>query len=242
MTPPATVPTVTRQARLWWPVLTGGGVLGLFAFVGDEVPGVAGLVILTLTSTGFVWGMAALLAGYASPHYRSAVRNATTLLLVATVTYYGLILVHGRRWHSGQLADGSSAAMSGLASVGRHSVLWLVAAVAAGVTLGWLGSTVRCGTRLPASLAAGTAVGLLAGQGLHIVVTFQAWRVLDDTFSLGNLVAAGVSVALATVGGTLLLARRRATRSWPTFIASAVVSSVAGALLWSQIESIRSTM
>ncbi|MGW0507317.1 hypothetical protein [Micromonospora sp. NPDC003241] len=57
MTPSAAVPTVTRQARLWWPVLVGGGVLGLFAFVGDEVPGVVGLVILTLTSTGFIWAV-----------------------------------------------------------------------------------------------------------------------------------------------------------------------------------------
>ncbi|MFI7080504.1 hypothetical protein ACIBO1_24685 [Micromonospora sp. NPDC049903] len=242
MTPPAAVPTVTRQARLWWPVLAGGGVLGLFAFVGDEVPGVVGLVILTLTSTGFIWGMAALLAGYASHTPWSAVRNATTLLLVATVAYYGLILVHGRRWHSGQLADGSSAAMSGLASVGRHAALWLVASVAAGVTLGWLGSTVRRGTRLRASLAAGAAVGLLAGQGLHLVATFQAWHLLDDPFFLGHLVAAGAGIALATVSVTVLLAHRRATRSWPTFVAASVVASVAGALLWSQIDLIRSTM
>ncbi|MFF0721953.1 MULTISPECIES: hypothetical protein [unclassified Micromonospora] len=232
---------IIRREVPWVPVVGAGGALGLFAFVGDELPGVWGLVILTLASSGFAWGMAALLAGYASTRHEVAPVNATVLLLLATVTYYGLILIAGRRWHLGQLADGSSAAASGLASVGRHTALWVVASVAAGVVLGCLGSIIRRGARLPASVAAGVALGLLAGQGLHDVLTFRAWGALD-AFFLGRLIAAGMGVSLATVGVTLLFVRSRAARSWPVFVGTSLLISTAGVLLWSQIESIRQAL
>ncbi|WP_146605733.1 hypothetical protein [Micromonospora craterilacus] len=212
--------------------------MGLFAFVGDEVPGVVGEVILTLTSTGFAWGAAALLAGYASAHRRAALVNATAVLVLATVVYYGLILADGRRWRFGALEDGSSSAALGLASVGRATAFWLVASVAAGVSLGLLGSHIRHGTRIPASIAAGAALGLLAGEGLQFLMIFRAWDALDG-FYLGRVVSAGVSVILATLGATAGLGHRRAEKSWPIFLATAVAAGAAGVLLWSQIAAIR---
>ena len=228
----------TDRGVAWRPVLVAGGGLGLFAFVGDELPGVAGVVILTLTSTGFAWGAAALLAGYAAARRAVAPVSATAVLLVATVVYYGLILAHGRRWRFGMLDDGSSAAMMGLASIGRNTAFWLAASVAAGITLGYLGSVVRHGTRTRASLAAGVALGLLAGQGLEFLLVFRAWDALDGFF-LARVLSAGVSVLLAIAGVAVLLAHRPAVKSWPVFAATSTAACLAGVLLWSQIESIR---
>ncbi|MEV6812159.1 DUF6518 family protein [Micromonospora sp. NPDC051296] len=226
----------THRDVSWRPVLVAGGALGLFAFVGDELPGTVGQVILTLTSTGFAWGAAALLAGYASAHRRAALVNATAVLVLATVAYYGLILVDGRRWRFGELEDGSS--FAALASVGRATAFWLVASVVAGVSLGLLGSFIRRGTRIQASIAAGAALGLLAGEGLHFLTIFRAWDALEG-FYLGRVISAGVSVMLATLGAAVVLGHRRAEKSWPIFVATSVVAGATGLLLWSQIDAIR---
>ncbi|GGM49268.1 hypothetical protein GCM10011608_37790 [Micromonospora sonchi] len=225
----------------WRPALLVGGGLGLFAFVGDELPGVAGMVVLTLTSSGFAWGGAALLAGYAAARrtvYRTAAPiSATVVLLVATTVYYGLILAHGRRWHLGELEDGGSSALAGLASVGRAAAFWFAASVAAGIALGHLGAVVRRGTRVQASTAAGVALGLLAGQGLEFLLGVRVWGALD-AFFLGHILSAAVSVLLAAAGLTVLFAHRRTAKSWPVFVAASLAACVVGVLLWQQVGSI----
>ncbi|AEB46658.1 MULTISPECIES: hypothetical protein [Micromonospora] len=228
----------------WTPLLLVGAGLGLFAFVGDELPGIAGMVVLTLTSTGFAWGGAALLAGYlttsgaVAPISRAvAPISASVVLVTATVVYYGLIVAHGRRWRLGTLEDGSSSALNGLASVGRATAFWLTASVVAGVLLGGLGALVRRGTRIAASVAAGAALGLLAGQGLEFLMIFRAWHALD-AFFLGRVLSATASVLLAMIGTTVLLAYRRAPTSWPIFAATSLLASLVAALLWHQIGSI----
>ncbi|MGC5032277.1 DUF6518 family protein [Micromonospora sp. DT229] len=229
---------VRRYRHLpWKSLLPVGAALGLFAFVGDELPGTAGVIVLTLTSTGFAWGGAALVAGYLTTRRAMAPINATALLLIATIVYYGLIVAHGRRWRLGTLEDGGSSALSNLASIGRVTAFWLAASVLAGVTLGYLGALVRRGKRTAASVAAGMALGLLAGQGLEFLMIFRAWHALDGFF-LGKVLSATVSVLLAVIGATMLLAYRRGPRSWPIFVAASVVASLAGALLWHQISSI----
>ncbi|GAA0398721.1 hypothetical protein GCM10009541_47180 [Micromonospora gifhornensis] len=221
----------------WTPLLLVGAGLGLSAFVGDELPGIAGMVVLTLTSTGFAWGGAALLTGYLTTSRALAPVSATVVLVTATVVYYGLIIAHGRRWRLGTLEDGSSSALNGLASVGRATAFWLAASVVAGVLLGGLGALVRRGSRIQASVAAGVVLGLLAGQGLEFLMIFRAWHALD-AFFLGRVLSATVSVLLAMIGATVLLAYRRAPKSWPVFAATSLLASLAGALLWHQISSI----
>ncbi|TCB96489.1 hypothetical protein E0H26_15195 [Micromonospora zingiberis] len=232
---------VAYRTLPWKPLLLAGAGLGLFAFVGDELPGIAGVVMLTLTSTGFAWGGAALLAGYLATRRAVAPINATAVLVVATVVYYGLILAHGRRWRLGTLEDGSSSAWTGLASVGRATVFWLAASVVAGITLGYLGAVVRRGTRIRASVAAGAAFGLLAGQGLEFLMIFRAWHALD-AFFLGRVLSAGASILLAAIGLTVLLTRRRAAKSWPIFVATSALASLAGALLWHYLTSFTTTL
>ncbi|PZF88903.1 hypothetical protein C1I93_24515 [Micromonospora endophytica] len=246
-------------------MLVAGGLLGLFAFVGDELPGVAGTIILTLTSTGFAWGGAALLAGYHTAsratsdraavgravtdratvgravtdratvgrarRHAAAPVSATVLLLVATTVYYGLIVAHGRRWRLGELEDGSSSALVGLASVGRAAAFWLAASVAAGIVLGHLGAVVRRGSRVPASIAAGVALGLFAGQGLEFLLGVRVWGALD-AFFLGQILSAATGVLLSTAGLPLLLALRRAPKSWPLFVTTSILAAAAGVLLW----------
>ena len=229
---------VSRYRNLpWTSLLLVGAGLGLFAFVGDELPGIAGVIVLTLTSTGFAWGGAALMAGYLAAQRASAPVNATALLVTATIVYYGLILAHGRRWRFGTLEDGSSSALFNLASIGRATAFWLAASVVAGVTLGGLGALVRRASRIPSSLAAGLALGLLAGQGLELLMIFRAWHALDGFF-LGRVLSATVSVLLAVIGSTVLLAYRRGSKSWPIFGATSVLASLVGALLWHQVGSI----
>lgn len=88
-----------RRSRL--PVLVAGLTLGACASAGDELPGAVGELVLTLTSTGFAWGAAALLAGYSAARRAVALITATGLLVAATVTYYGLVVGVGQRWRWG---------------------------------------------------------------------------------------------------------------------------------------------
>lgn len=220
-------------------VLFAGFTLGACAFVGDYLPGAAGALALALTSTGFAWGMAALLAGYAARRRPAALASGPGLLVAATVTYYLLIVVVGQRWRSGVLADGSSAEAAGLASVGRAVVLWLAVSVAGGLALGYLGSVIRLGTPRWASAAAGTALGLLSGQGLAFLSAFRAWDHLD-AFYVSHLLSAGVTVLLAVGGVAALFTHRENVKSWPVFVLASVAACALGLLSWNLIEAIRS--
>lgn len=60
--------------------------LGLLAFMADSVAGLAGQILIALTSSGFAWGLAAFLVGrWAATEKRAAVVGATALLVTATL-------------------------------------------------------------------------------------------------------------------------------------------------------------
>lgn len=236
---PATTVTgdESRDRSLSWSA-TAGVPLGALAFLGDELPDTAGRIVLALTSNGFAWGAAALVAGYLVRSARRAPRASTVLLLVATLVYYGLILVVSRRWSGGFLEDGSSADLHGLMSVARATGFWLLVSVGAGLMLGRLGHVVRNGPRQRSSIAAGVAFGMLAAEGLHELSHDYLWPIPDD-FVRVIVVSYAATVLLSLVVTVVLLACRAASGSWRTYLGSAVLTSGLGAVLWSLIDMIR---
>jgi hypothetical protein len=87
------VPAETRPWAPWSIAVVLGLALGCAAYGADEISGLG-----DFTSSGFSWGLAALIMGYATPSARRAPITAATLLVSATVFYYLLILLVSRRW------------------------------------------------------------------------------------------------------------------------------------------------
>ncbi|GAB4057272.1 DUF6518 family protein [Catellatospora paridis] len=231
--------TVTGRDRTL--LLAALGVpLGTLAFLGDELPDAVGRIVLTLTSNGFAWGTAALVAGYLVRRARRAPVVATVLLLVATTVYYGLILVVSRRWSGGTLDDGSSADALGLQSIARAAGFWSLLSVGAGLMFGSLGHLVRNGPRQRSSAAAGLAFGMLAAEGLYQLSHDYYWPVTDD-FVRAIVVSNAVTVVLSLVVTVVLLASRRGRGSWWAYLGSAVVAGGSGAVLWSLVDAVRGT-
>jgi hypothetical protein len=222
-------------------LLSAAGVpLGTLAFLGDELPAAAGQIVLMLTSNGFAWGAAALVAGYLVRRARRAPVAATALLLVATTVYYGLILVVSRRWSGATLEDGSSADAYGLLSIARAAGFWSLISVGAGLVLGSLGHFIRNGSRHRSSAAAGLAFGMLAAEGLYQLSRHYHWPVRND-FIRVIVVSNAVTVVLSLVVTVLLLAGRGARGSWWTYLGSAVVAGGLGVVLWSLVDMVRGT-
>ncbi|MEU8076610.1 hypothetical protein AB0B31_14285 [Catellatospora citrea] len=217
-----------------------GVPLGTLAFLGDELPEAAGRIVLTLTSNGFAWGTAALVAGYLVRRARRAPVVATALLLVATTVYYGLILVVSRRWSGATLDDGSSADVHGLLSIARAAGFWLLLSVGAGLMFGSLGHFIRNGPRHLSSAASGLAFGMLAAEGLYQLSHDYYWPVTND-FVRAIVVSNAVTVMLSLVVTVALSASRRARGSWWTYLGSAVVAGGLGAVLWSLVDAVRGT-
>lgn len=226
-----------RTPLLW----TLGVPLGVLAFLGDELPEAAGRVVLTLTSNGFAWGTAALVAGYLVRRARRAPVVATALLLAATTVYYGLIVFVSRRWSGWTLEDGSSADFHGLQSVAQAAGFWLLISVGAGLVFGALGHLVRNGPRHRSSAAAGLAFGLLAAEGLFQLSHDYYWPIPDDDFMQAKFVSNAVIVVLSLVVSVVLAASRRTRGSWWAYLGSAVVAGGAGAALWSLVDAVRMT-
>ncbi|GAA2382531.1 hypothetical protein Cme02nite_53770 [Catellatospora methionotrophica] len=239
-TPPAGIdpPGVVRRPLRWVPV--AGALLGTLAFLGDELPGLAGQLVLMLTSNGFAWGAAALVTGHLVRQARRAPLVATVVLLVATAMYYLLILFVSRRWSGGQLEDGSSADTYALFSLARAAGFWALLAIGAGLVLGLLGHAVRNGSPRTSAAAAGAAFGLLAGEGLYGLFT-MAWTMIGDSFVQAYVISYAAQVCLAMAVVTVLTARRDAPVSWPVYTASALSAAALGATFWSVLQAIRST-
>ncbi|MFJ8579442.1 hypothetical protein [Micromonospora sp. NPDC093277] len=223
-----------RRAAYTANVAAAATALGLLAFAADSVDGVAGHVMVALTSSGLAWGLAAVLAGrYADATWR-AITGATGLLVLATVLYYLLILLVSRRWSGGTLADGSSANMAGLRSVAVMTAVWLAGSLLAGPLLGLLGHAVRANSTRRAALAAGVACGLLSAEGWHAIVQAPPWRLLalGDPFFYGVAVGEIVRVVLPLAVLAWLVVAHRLGRDWPMLLAATVAAATAGALLW----------
>jgi hypothetical protein len=235
---PAT--TVTRTTALDGSLLlpAAGVPLGVLAFLGDELPDPMGPIVLTLTSNGFAWGAVALVAGYLVRRARRAPVVATVLLIVATLVYYGLILVVSRRWSGGTLDDGSSADAYGLMSVARAAGFWLLISVGAGLVLGGLGHLVRSGPRQRSSAAAGIAFGMLAAEGLS-QLSHDYYGPIPDGFVQAIVMSNAVTVVLSLVVTVALLAFRGSGRSWWIYLGSAALAGGLGAVLWGFIDMAR---
>jgi hypothetical protein len=219
-------------------VATAAVALGLLAFAADSVDGVVGQVMIALTSSGFAWGLAAFLAGRSAAGARRAAAGATGLLVLATLLYYLLVLVVGRRWSGATLEDGTSADMHGLRSVAVMTAVWLIGSLVAGPMLGLLGHVVRVGEVSRAALAAGITCGLLSGEGWHAMVAAPLWQLLPvpdpdlADFVRGVIVSELVKIVLPIAVLAWLATAHRLWRVWPTLLTAAVSSGVLSALLW----------
>ncbi|MFC8851391.1 MULTISPECIES: hypothetical protein [unclassified Micromonospora] len=209
-------------------------LLGILAFAADALDGIAGQVAVALVSSGFAWGLAAILTGRHVDTVRRAVTSATGLLAVATVLYYLLILFVSRRWSGAVLADGSPADLAGLHSVAVMTAVWLAGSLLAGPLLGWLGHTIGAGTPRRAALAAGAACGLLSAEGWHAIIQAPPWRLLalGDPFFRGVVVGELIRVTLPLIVLAWLTITHRLSRAWPTLLTAAFATTAAGVMLW----------
>jgi len=212
-------------------VFLTAAALGTAAFLSDLVPGTPGAVLLTLTSSGFAWGVTALFAGFRQKTRGSAVLAGTATLLIATVIYYFMILVISQRWRGGYFQDGSSADVSGLLSVGRAAAFWAIASLCAGPLLGFIGWKARAGSDRESALIIGAAFGLLSANGFHTLI-FQTPGIRLGEVGVHFLLSRLLTIILSAIATLYLLRRRRISPATGTFVISAVLSVFAGLLLW----------
>ncbi|MEV4660654.1 hypothetical protein AB0J85_01775 [Micromonospora echinofusca] len=158
-------------------------------------------------------------------------------LVLATLTYYGLVGSLSRQWLS---ESGQALPSEGLYSVTRASAFWLVGALFGGLGLGLLAHVVRMGTVRNASIALGIAFGLLAGEAIYAIfhVVF-IWVGPVGSLVWTRLGAAAVQLLLAAVVAFLL---RRPPVPRRIFLLSATVSTAASAASWHLVESVRMTL
>ncbi|MEV7228611.1 DUF6518 family protein [Polymorphospora sp. NPDC051019] len=230
-----------RRAALFYAL--AGVTLGVAAFVADVVPIEVARFLTPLVSSGSAWGLVALVVGYLAWSHRSAAVVGVGVLALSTVTYYALILFVSRRWLAGVQAsgvEGAVLALPGLVSVARATAFWLVASVGAGVVMGWLGQAVRRGSARFASVASGTALGLLSGEGAYAIFQIVVvWGGPFDPWQLDRLLSAGTQVCLAVVAVCVLVWLRRRSISWWVFPVTASASVAAGILSWHLVDSAR---
>ncbi|MGX6606442.1 hypothetical protein ACWKSP_30590 [Micromonosporaceae bacterium Da 78-11] len=221
--------------------VTAAVVLGVLAFAADSVPGVGGQIMIALTSSGFAWGLAAVLAGRAAGTTRRAAGHATALLVLATLVYYGLVLLVSRRWSGGSLQDGTSADLQGLRSVAVMTTVWLVGSAIAGPVLGLLGRIVTTGGISTSAAAVGAICGLLSGQGWQTAFLAPPW-IMPPSFDLhlsgfwpmsaGNLAQIVLPIAVLI----WLATAHRLGRAWPVLLATAAAGTALCAALWAAFD------
>lgn len=188
-------------------------------------------------SSGFAWGVVALAVSYHALTLRSALVAGVGTLVLATLTYYGLVGSLSRQWLSD---SGPALPAEGLSSVTRASAFWLVGALFGGLGLGLLAHVVRMGTVRNASVALGIAFGLLTGEAIYAIfhVVF-IWVGPVGSLVWARLGAAAVQLLLAAVVAFLL---HRPPVSLRIFLLSATVSTAASAASWRLVESVRMTL
>ncbi|WP_250003586.1 hypothetical protein [Actinoplanes sp. M2I2] len=219
-------------------VATAAAALGLLAFAADFVDGAGGRVLIALTSSGFAWGLAAILAGRSADTARLAAVGAAALLIGATTLYYLLIAVVSRRWSGGYLQDGSSAGLSGLRSVAVMAAVWLAGSILGGPLLGLLGHAIRAASVRVAALAAGVGCGLLSAEGWYAATWTPPGSPLTfdvpsfSPFALGQ----NIQIVLPLAVLAWLTVVHRLGRAWPSLLGATAVTAATGALLWHVLE------
>ncbi|MET7396835.1 DUF6518 family protein [Dactylosporangium sp. NPDC005572] len=215
-----------------------GACLGVAAYLPDLLDDSVAPYANPLFSSGFAWGLVALVAGYARRRPRSSIVAGAAALTVAVFVYY-LLIVAGQRWYVDALssADGM-ASMAGLRSVGRSVVFWTAGALIGGGTLGWLGHLVRHAPASPGSAAIGTTLGLLSGEAISIPLVYNAWNTFSPTRLVPSLTQLILTVATVAV---LTRIRDRPTIWWLVVLAAAA-SVVVNVILWYVLLTVRMSL
>jgi hypothetical protein len=211
-------------------------VLGGLAYAADFCQGLLAVVMLLVSSSMFAWGAAGLVFGFAARDRRGAIGAAVTVLTVATLVYYGIILVDGHRWRDA-VADGDAfPGASSLVSVLTATAFWTAASIAGGTVLGLSGQAIRRAPPTVAALVAGCSFALLAGQGAVAAV-----QVYSRGAGWAWLVEGVAEVVLAAALTAALLGRGRGPHRWWTFAAAAVALLAAGHAVSRQLDTVRTT-
>lgn len=229
---------------MWGRAALAGLVLGVLAYAADFCHGLLAVAMVLVSSSGLAWGAAALILAFAAadrPGRRAAAGAAVTVLAVATLVYYGVIVADGDRWHGGTLEDGTPADAMALRSILVATVFWLAASVAGGVVLGLLGHAIRRSRPRVAALAAGAACALLAGQGALRLVQAGGYAPRYLAQIVPWLVEAAAEVTLAAAISVALLRRGARPQQWGWFTAAAVALLVVALLAWRLVETVRTT-
>jgi Family of unknown function (DUF6518) len=233
--------SITPSREIVPPLLLGIG-LGVAAFLPDLLAEDAAQLLTPVVSSGFGWGMAALFIGFFARRTQSAALAGVSTLVLATVTYHFLTVVTSPRWdlHPADIEGGETGVSDVLASVTPALVLWLAVSLCGGAVMGLLGHTITRGKAHQASIAAGVAFGLLAGEGTYTLFhTVFIWVGPIDSFIWNKVLSATMQLLLAALATVLALSSRRPTRSWSTFLIAATASAAASTVLWHLIQSAR---
>ncbi|MEV6343822.1 hypothetical protein [Actinoplanes sp. NPDC051851] len=231
--------TVRRGPAVASLVIVAGCAVGAAAFGVDYASGLSAKILTAATSSGFAWGLMALLAGYANA--RRAVIAASAgagSLLAATGTYYTLILFVSQRWRVGTTESGSSGAMDGLMSVARTASFWVVGSLLAGVVFGLLGRLIRHASPRRSAVLIGGLFALLSAQGWNNLAFHRIWLTMDE-FGVGVLVYAVSIVVFSALAAALLITLTNGWRHLVLTAAVAIAGSAVCMLLWQVAERIR---
>ncbi|MFC5006767.1 hypothetical protein ACFPIJ_54275 [Dactylosporangium cerinum] len=221
---------------MWWRAASVGVVLGGLAYAADFCQGTLAVVMLLVSSSMFAWGAAGLAFGFAARDRRSAIGAAVTVLTVATLVYYGIILVDGHRWRDAVTDGDAFPGASSLVSVLTAAAFWTAASIAGGTVLGLFGQAIHRARPTVAALVAGCSFALLAGQGavaaVHVYTLGAGWAWLVE----------GVAeVLLAAALTAALLGRAPGPHRWWTFAGAAVALLAASYAVSGQLDTIRTT-
>lgn len=222
--------------------VAAGLLLGVLGFGADWLPGAPGALLEFATSSGTVWGGAAMLAGAFSHRRVVASINGLILLVAAVIVYYTLTFFVSQRWRLGYAMEGDGVGQpdAGLQDFLWIALVWLAAAILCGVGLGYLGSVIRSSSRIAASCAAGIGWGLLASQGSFMLIFAHGW-VKWDTHGRDIFFKAAYSVLLSVAVIAVMVGARRGRLSWMIVVAVGIVALAFATGLWAIGASVRSS-
>lgn len=225
-------------------VVTAGFLLGIVSFIGDIVGGTVADVITAVVSTGSAWCLVSLIAGYLYSRPLSSVTGAVVTLLVATLTYYVATAASGVRvggYIMSTSAAGSSLTpagwQSGLTSMIRGVLFWAVVSLGTGLVMGSLGYSIHAAARKLQAIAAGAAIGIIAGPGVHSALIVVRYGLNETTET--NILPAIFQLTLSGVGLVWVVFIRRCRIAWPWFVLAVLTVCVATTALWEAVDILR---
>lgn len=229
--------------RICLPVLAGLGV-GILAFIPDSVSASLVELFAPVVSSGFGWGLVALVVAMYAPSRSSAMTFAVGTLVLSTVTYYSLILVVSRRWQLGVESTGNGwMSHSGLASVAKAMGFWLFASVCGGIVLGVLAFAIRHNVARKSAIVTGLTLGLIGGEGAYgLFHALFIWEGPLNSFLWRKLYLALAQLLLTGTSLIVVVRVRKQDTKWPLLLVSFIVSLSAAAILWHLIAHVRQSL